>query len=122
MSAAVANASLDLFDTGEPLKQVQKIESRLMQAVSRFAQYKNLANIRFKGTVLAMEYVQSKSPYESVDPEKRIGQKIYLQSLKNGLMLRPLGNTIYLFLPLCTTEEELDDILNRCDQTFAHFA
>ena len=33
--------------------------------------------------------------------------------LENNLILRPLGNVIYLCPPLCTTEEEIGDILER---------
>ena len=44
---------------------------------------------------------------------ERIGFEVYKRALKRNLILRPLGNIIYLFLPLCIKRKELQDVLNR---------
>jgi adenosylmethionine-8-amino-7-oxononanoate aminotransferase len=42
-----------------------------------------------------------------------VGWQIYLAGLQEGLVLRPLGNIIYLWLPLSTTIGEIDEITER---------
>ena len=42
-----------------------------------------------------------------------IAKEIYKKGLEENLVLRPLGNIIYFFLPLCTKPEELEDIFKR---------
>lgn len=117
MAAAVANASLDLFDTGAPLAQVAVIEAILKAAMPRISALDHVANLRVKGCVMAMEYLKSKSPYQRYPRSERRGFQLYLRGLKEGIMLRPLGDTIYLFLPLVTTQSELEDILQRMINT-----
>jgi adenosylmethionine-8-amino-7-oxononanoate aminotransferase len=43
--------------------------------------------------------------------------EIRREGLRRGLFLRPLGNVVYLFLPLAVTREALDDILDRFGAT-----
>jgi adenosylmethionine-8-amino-7-oxononanoate aminotransferase len=45
--------------------------------------------------------------------EKRVGWMIYKEGLKKGLILRPLGDIVYLFLPLSVTVDQIEDILDR---------
>ncbi len=39
-----------------------------------------------------------------------------MASLEEGLVLRPLGDIIYWFLPLVVTEEEIEEILFRSEK------
>jgi len=63
--------------------------------------------------VAAFELVRNRQTKEPFSFEDRMGFAVYKKGLKKGLLLRPLGNVIYLFLPLCVTEEELMDITDR---------
>ena len=55
-----------------------------------------------------------KKPPSLVDSTERIGYKIYREALKQGLMLRPLGNVMYFNPPLVITKEELEESLRIC--------
>jgi len=44
-------------------------------------------------------------------------RKIYKEGLKRKIILRPLGNVIYLFLPLSIKKKELEFILGEAWQT-----
>ena len=48
--------------------------------------------------------------------EDRIGFKFYLDALQQGLLLRPIGNTIFMIPSLIMNEEEMDFL---CQQTAA---
>jgi len=65
------------------------------------------------GLVGAIEVVKNKRL--DFDFEDRVGWKIYLEGLKNNVILRPLGNVIYFYLPLTIKKKEIDDILKRSE-------
>ena len=72
-----------------------------------------VGDVRYIGLIGALELVKDKKTKSGFDSEKRIGLKVYRDGLKNNIVLRPLGNVIYLFLPLCIKSSELEDILDR---------
>ena len=63
----------------------------------------NARNVRALGTILAFEI-------DSPDKDYRSGIKemVIKYSLDKGILLRPLGNTVYIMPPYCITGEELD--------------
>lgn len=44
--------------------------------------------------------------------KKRMGLKIYEYALKQGVLLRPLGATIYFMPPYIITQDECDTMLD----------
>ena len=74
------------------------------------------------GMVGAIELVRDKKTKQSFDVKERIGQQIFQKGLKEHLILRPLGDVIYLFLPLSITKPQLNDILKRTFKIIANLA
>jgi adenosylmethionine-8-amino-7-oxononanoate aminotransferase len=60
-----------------------------------------------------LELVRDKKTKEEFDFGERIGLEVYRRGLRKNLILRPLGNITYFFLPLCIKGAELEDILDR---------
>ena len=48
-----------------------------------------------------------------------IGPRLYQDFLARGLLIRPLGNTIYLMPPYCSTESELDPVYDAIGEIVA---
>ena len=42
-----------------------------------------------------------------LDPRRRTGYRVYAEALRRGALLRPLGDTMYLFPPLNTAAQDL---------------
>jgi adenosylmethionine-8-amino-7-oxononanoate aminotransferase len=42
----------------------------------------------------------------------RVGYKVYLEGLKRGVFMRPLGDVIYFIPPLIITNEEIEIMMN----------
>lgn len=78
--------------------------------------YDFINDIRFTGFIGAIDIVKSRKDKVPFAPEERIGRKIYNISLDNGVVLRPLGDTIYFFLPLIVTVDDVDEIFNRTEK------
>ncbi len=81
--------------------------------MEKFRELPFVGDVRCLGMVGAIELVKDKKTKEPFDIKERIGQKIFERGLKEHLLLRPLGNITYLFLPLCVTKPQLRDILRR---------
>ena len=106
-------ASLEIFKSEKTLANVKKMSLLLRNGLERFRGLDIVGDIRQIGTIGALELVKDKMTKERFSPEKRLGFEIYKKSLREGLILRPLGDIIYLFLPLAIKENEVKDILNR---------
>ena len=68
-----------------------------------------LKNVRGIGGIVAADLItNNKAP--------RLGYLIYQAAIKAGILLRPLGNTIYWLPPLNITDEEIEELKNKTMQ------
>jgi len=109
LACAAANASLDLLHVGEFRFQLDQIirlhttyPTHLAVRSSRF----KTKNLRRCGTILAFEIETD----EKNDYLNSIGNIISRKALEAGVLLRPLGNTIYFMPPYCISKSELERI------------
>ena len=116
LACAAAVASLDIFDREKPLERVPPINMKLSRFLDEASANPLVGDTRNIGVVGAMELVSDRSTKKPFGLEKRIGLEIYKKGLENNLLLRPLGDVIYFFLPLCVTDAELDDIFSKTSE------
>ena len=46
----------------------------------------------------------------ALDPRRRTGWHVYREAVRRGALLRPLGDTMYLFPPLTATDAEIEEM------------
>jgi len=80
-----------------------------------------VGDVRYIGMIGAIELVKDKKTKKPFNIKERIGLKVYQQGLKQGLILRPLGNVVYLYLPLSIRVFELQRILNKTFKLLKEF-
>ncbi|WP_182187593.1 adenosylmethionine--8-amino-7-oxononanoate transaminase [Pectinatus frisingensis] len=80
----------------------------------RIAEHKNVGEIRHIGLINAIEIVADKVDKKPFAPQLRIGYQIYKTALKNGLLLRPLGDILYFNPPLNIDQGTLDKAVEKC--------
>ncbi|MDH6253773.1 adenosylmethionine-8-amino-7-oxononanoate aminotransferase [Chryseobacterium sp. H1D6B] len=119
LACAAALASMELL-----LKEQTQLDiERISQKHSGFAKTLNnhlqVENVRQTGTILAFECITD----EQTSYFNEIGRILYDNFLRRGIIIRPLGNVIYLVPPYCISSDELDfiykNILEVLDQ-FKH--
>ncbi|NPA28088.1 MAG: adenosylmethionine--8-amino-7-oxononanoate transaminase [Epsilonproteobacteria bacterium] len=103
LACSAALASLDLFEKESIIEKNRTTASYMAKELKRFEELDRVENIRQTGMVAAFDI-------KGYEPSKRIGLKVYQYGLKNGVLLRPLGNTIYFMPPYVITKEELEYI------------
>ena len=87
IACAAANASLDLFEKENRLKQIENIELQLTDELEQYRDYKNVLDVRVKG---AIGVVQLDNP--SWDHIFELRKKF----IEQGIWLRPFGDIIYI--------------------------
>ena len=104
LACTAACASLDLFERTETWQNIERIN----QAHKKFAlcliNHPKISEIRHLGTIIALEFDEGTgSNYFS-----KLRDIAYHFFLKNGILLRPLGNVIFLNPPYCISNQELE--------------
>ncbi len=105
LACAAALASLEIWEEEPVLQSIHAIEGAHRKAAAWYAARPDVTDVRVKGTIFAIDVRDDVSGYLS-----SIGQDIYDFMLKNGVLLRPIGNTVYILPPYCITEQNLERI------------
>jgi adenosylmethionine-8-amino-7-oxononanoate aminotransferase len=113
LGCATALASLEIFEEEKTLEKVKTLIPVLHNGLERFRPLNFVGDVRYIGMVGAIELVRDKKTKQLFDVKERIGRRIFQKGLKEHLILRPLGNVIYLFPPLSITKRQLTDILKK---------
>ncbi|WP_281890219.1 adenosylmethionine--8-amino-7-oxononanoate transaminase [Paenibacillus sp. YYML68] len=113
VSCAVALESLRIMEDEHVLERTVESAAFLKTQMTRFQSLDGPANVRSLGMVGAFDLFRSRDAGTRYSFDERIGFRVYLEGLKEGLFLRPLGDTIYYWLPLCTTRAHIEDIVDR---------
>jgi adenosylmethionine-8-amino-7-oxononanoate transaminase len=113
LACSAALASLEIFEQENVLIGLQDKISALQSGINIFGELPRVGDVRGIGMVAAIEMVMDRKTRTTFPAEKRVGQVIYKEGLKKGLILRPLDDIVYLFLPLSVTVDQIEDILDR---------
>lgn len=105
VACAAGLASLDLLLKTECMSTIESITRMNEQFVDVLKKESNILHARSRGTILAFEINSEKNEYLS-----SIKQQVITQALSQGVLLRPLGNTIYIMPPYCITEKQLHEV------------
>lgn len=102
LACAAACASLDLFEQAATWENIKAIETRNLDFLQKLEKYAIIENPRVYGTILAFDLkTDGPAGYFS-----KIRDTAYTFFLENGLLLRPLGNVLFINPPYCLTEKE----------------
>jgi len=102
LGCAVGLASLDLFEEGNMLERIARLERQLRDGLAPLAALPQVADVRILGGVGVVE-LESEGGY--LDD---LGPRLYNAFLERGILLRPLGNVLYFMPPYVVTDAEVD--------------
>jgi adenosylmethionine-8-amino-7-oxononanoate aminotransferase len=103
VACAAGLASLELLREPVCAAHLARISAAHQAFHKEIAGQQGIRDVRVLGTVVAIEFQEqaSTSYFSSLRDE------LYQLALQRRVILRPLGNIIYLMPPYCTTDEEL---------------
>ncbi|HYJ78796.1 MAG TPA: adenosylmethionine--8-amino-7-oxononanoate transaminase [Longimicrobiaceae bacterium] len=103
LACAAARASLRLLDAGCARRRAE-IEAAHRAGLARLSPHPRVAAPRVLGTVAAFD-LDGAEGYLSP-----VGRELEAFARGEGVLLRPLGNVVYLMPPYCTTAGEVDNV------------
>lgn len=112
LACASANGSLDLLLAPECTSARAMIESEHRKFLKVWSNHPKLSRCEALGTILAIEYRVAQGSYHH--PLKA---KLTEFFQKRGILIRPLGNVLYLLPPYSITAEELGRIYSTIEIT-----
>lgn len=108
LACACALSVINILKRDRIIEKAQETGKWLSDKFSeRFSQSENIAGLRHLGLINALELVKDKNTKERFPSSLRLGYQIYQDALKEGLLLRPIGDTLYFNPPLNIKKEDL---------------
>ncbi|CAN5265285.1 adenosylmethionine--8-amino-7-oxononanoate transaminase [soil metagenome] len=112
LACAAANASLDLFEIENTLERVNELSIGMEVAMKRFEKNPAIVNARSFGTILALE-IKTPEATEYLNP---LAERVHSFFIERGIILRPLGNILYVLPPYCISKNELEKVMNGVEE------
>ncbi|GGB96262.1 adenosylmethionine--8-amino-7-oxononanoate aminotransferase BioA [Novosphingobium endophyticum] len=117
IACAAANANLAIWREEPVIDRIADLAARQAAWLEKLASFCHFDNARQCGTIAALDL-------------KTSGEGGYLDTLaprlmaffrERGVLLRPLGNTVYVMPPYCITDEQLADVWNTVGEAVISF-
>jgi adenosylmethionine-8-amino-7-oxononanoate aminotransferase len=117
LACAAALASMDLLLSDDCMAAIQRITGAHAAFAESIKDHAALSDIRHQGTILAVDIkVPDGGNYLS-----EIRDRLYAYFIERGILIRPLGNTIYLIPPYCTGSGDLQYVYQSIENLLNQF-
>lgn len=108
LACAAANESIRLLLAEQCQTNMKRISKQFLILQTMLAIHPKLKNVRHLGCILAMDVV-NETDNSYFNP---LRDKLYNNFIKQNILLRPLGNTIYIMPPYIITDKQINQIHN----------
>lgn len=105
IACAAAAANLAIWREEDVPGRIAALAKGLAERLDALASLPAFTNPRHLGAIAAIDLIASDAGYLS-----DLAPRLRAFFLENGLLLRPLGNTIYLMPPYCLDADQLDHV------------
>jgi adenosylmethionine-8-amino-7-oxononanoate aminotransferase len=103
LACRAALATLDLFDSEDVLARnrgrAQRLQHRLLDALEG----QDVEHPRQRGMIAA---------FDVRDPGARFAERFHMAARAHGLLMRPIGNTVYLMPPYAIDDDDIDRLVD----------
>ncbi|HEY0743907.1 MAG TPA: adenosylmethionine--8-amino-7-oxononanoate transaminase [Chryseosolibacter sp.] len=106
IACAAANASFGLLTSPECQEAIARISNDHMQFASRIKHHPRIAHASYLGTILSIELKTD----EATSYLNSSRKKIYDYFINRNILLRPLGNVIYMLPPYVISSKQLEEV------------
>jgi adenosylmethionine-8-amino-7-oxononanoate aminotransferase len=107
ISCSAALASLDLMESEDSEKDRQRISDTFSLWKTEFQSLSFAKDMRTMGGIFAMDIQTKDGGYFYTNPIKKV---LYTHFLERDILMRPMGNVMYIMPPYCTSDESLERI------------
>ncbi|MDY0011374.1 MAG: adenosylmethionine--8-amino-7-oxononanoate transaminase [Rhodocyclaceae bacterium] len=104
LACRAALATLEIFQQDQVLAANQARATHLRQGLdARFGSHPAVRHLRSRGMILAFDVTTARADFS---------RRFFTAALERGVLLRPMGNTVYFMPPYIVTEAEMEHLLD----------
>jgi adenosylmethionine-8-amino-7-oxononanoate aminotransferase len=111
VACSAALASMDLFVADSTQESIDRIANNHKQFALKIKDHPKIKTTRQTGTILAMEWETG----TDTSYFNSLRDRLYNYFLDAGIILRPLGNILYILPPYCITDDQLSYIYDKIE-------
>lgn len=115
VSCAVAVKTLELMEEWNIIAHVKDVEKTFLKRLHGFKDHPLVGETRGVGLIGAIELVKDKATKEQFPPAT-VGLYLDKMAQQEGLIIRPLRDTIAFCPPLVITHDEINDMFDRFER------
>jgi adenosylmethionine-8-amino-7-oxononanoate aminotransferase len=108
IACAAALASLAIFRDEPVLDRNRVLAAQLARRLEPLRAHPHVANLRQTGWIAAFDLVRDQATRTAWPAAERRGLRFYRHALEHGVLLRPLGDTVYFLPPYCIDAADID--------------
>ena len=116
VACAAALENLRIFEEEPVLERVLRIEARFKERLLPLKRLPQVADARVLGAVGVVELTWTGGYLAG------IGRRLSAEFLRRGVLLRPLGNVLYLTPPYSISRKDLDFVLDKIEDVVSSLA
>ena len=116
LGAAVALATLDVFEEEQTLARLPEKVARLGRHLERIGTLPHVGHVRQCGLIAGIELVRDRATKEPYPWTEQRGLRVCEHARGEGVLLRPLGDVIVIMPPLAVTLDQLDKIAGAVER------
>jgi adenosylmethionine-8-amino-7-oxononanoate aminotransferase len=117
IACAAAQANLQIWESEPMMERIAALGAMQEARLAALRKDSRFENVRRLGTIAAMDLKVPDPGYLA-----GIGPQLTAFFVGRGVLLRPLGNSIYVMPPYCVTAEELDMVYSVIAQAANNFS
>jgi adenosylmethionine-8-amino-7-oxononanoate aminotransferase len=110
LACTAALATLSIFEDDDYLSKNQNLAGELKHAFSWVKQDPRAMNLRQLGTILAFDIKSDLISHQ-------FSKEFYTQGLEHGLLIRPIGNTVYIMPPYILNHDQVQFLSSMVQST-----
>jgi adenosylmethionine-8-amino-7-oxononanoate aminotransferase len=107
LGCRAALATLDIFRDDNVIENNKPLAAAMQKATAHLAEHPHVCEVRQTGMILAIEMCKDKRSRTPYPWQERRGLRVYQHALEKGVLLRPLGNVIYMMPPYVISADEI---------------
>ena len=108
LACAAATASYDLLSSPEVIALQRALEHHLAGFHRELSCYEKVAHVRHQGCILALEWKST----DRTGYFNEARHHLYQWCLDRNVLLRPLGNVLYIIPPYCIKPASLEQVFD----------
>jgi 4-aminobutyrate--pyruvate transaminase len=112
LAAAIGLKALEIYERDDVIGRVRSLIPKFQARLKALAEHPLVGEARGMGLMGGVELVADKATKRPFDPKQFVGTRTAAHVQDEGLITRPIGDTIALCPPLIISEDEIDEMFD----------